>query len=63
MRVSCSSSRRLAALSPRLKSLYNLGGARNLFVRGDKELEFHDVVRIIDLARGAGWDRIGLMTQ
>lgn len=53
----------LAALSPRLKSLRALSAAPAIFVRGDRALEFHDVIGVIDLARGAGWDRIGLMTQ
>jgi len=53
----------LAALQPRLKSLCNLTSAAAIFVRGDRELEFHDVIDVIDMARGAGWERIGLMTQ
>ena len=53
----------LAALDLRLKSLYRAGAANYLFIRGDRGLEFSDVVRLIDLAKGAGWDRVGLMTQ
>jgi biopolymer transport protein TolR len=53
----------LAALEPRLRSLRNLASIGVIFVRGDRELEFHDVIGVIDMAKGAGWDRIGLMTQ
>ena len=53
----------IAALESRLKSLYRAGAANYIFVRGDRDLNFSDVVSVIDLARGAGWDRIGLMTQ
>ena len=53
----------LAALRSRLATLYRDSGTNHLFVRGDRELEFHNVAEVIDLARGAGWDRIGLMTR
>lgn len=53
----------IAALQPRLKSLRAMSAANAIFVRGDRELEFLDVINVIDMARGAGWERIGLMTQ
>jgi biopolymer transport protein ExbD len=34
-----------------------------LFVNGAGELDFADVATVIDIARGAGVDRIGLMTE
>ena len=33
-----------------------------LFVRGDADLEFRDVARVIDIARGAGIFRVALLT-
>jgi biopolymer transport protein ExbD len=33
-----------------------------VFIRGDKDLEFEPVARAIDIAKGAGIDKIGLMT-
>jgi biopolymer transport protein TolR len=51
------------ALAERLSALYRTGVNHNLFVRGARDLEYRRVVRVIDIARGAGWDRIGLMTQ
>jgi biopolymer transport protein ExbD len=52
-----------AALPERLAALYRTGINDHLFVRGARDLEYRDVVLVMDLARTAGWDRIGLMTQ
>jgi biopolymer transport protein ExbD len=35
---------------------------RPVFVRGDGGLEYQAVARVVDLARGAGIDRIGLLS-
>jgi biopolymer transport protein TolR len=50
-------------LRMRLTVLFKSRAAEVVFVRGDKGLEFHQVAEIIDLAKGAGVDRVGLMTQ
>jgi biopolymer transport protein TolR len=34
-----------------------------LFVNGARELEFEDVATVIDIAHGAGVQRIGVMTD
>ena len=51
----------LEDLGPRLAKLYQTRAERAAFVQGDASLEFQDVARVIDIARGAGADRIGLM--
>jgi biopolymer transport protein TolR len=51
----------LSALSGRLASLRGLADA--LFIRGDRGLNYEAVARVIDIAHGAGWERIGLMTR
>jgi biopolymer transport protein TolR len=33
-----------------------------VFVKGDPDLEFKDVAKAIDIAHGAGIDKVGLMT-
>ena len=48
-------------LADRLVSLR--GMTDHVFVRGDRELEYHIVAEVIDVARGAGWERVGLMTK
>ena len=52
-----------AALPERLAELYRRHINDHVFVRGDRNLDFQAVAQIIDLARGAGWDRVGLMTR
>ena len=53
----------LAALPARLASLRITASAGHFFVRGDRGLDYQEVAQVIDIARGAGWDRIGLMTR
>jgi biopolymer transport protein TolR len=53
----------LEQLQGRLSELFKRGVANHTFVRGDRGLEFREVVRVIDLARAAGWERIVLMTR
>jgi biopolymer transport protein ExbD len=33
-----------------------------IFVKGDPDLEFQIVARVIDIAKGVGIDKVGLMT-
>ena len=53
----------LAALSERLAGLFKRHINDHVFVRGDRSLDYQAVAQVIDVARGAGWERIGLMTQ
>ena len=39
------------------------GISDQVFVKGDRDLDFQAVAQIIDIALGAGWKRIGLMTR
>ena len=48
----------LSKLQARLKGLSGV-----VFVRGDRDLDFQQVAEVIDIARGAGLERIALMTQ
>ena len=50
-------------LHERLTVLYHKTGAAHFFVRGDRDLSYREVAEVIDIAKGAGWDRIGLMTR
>jgi biopolymer transport protein ExbD len=52
----------LAELEARLKALFGVRPDGVLFVDGAGELEFAEVATVIDIARGAGVDRIGLIT-
>ena len=47
----------------RLRVLLENRGDRTLFLQADSELAFRDVAEVIDIAKGAGADRIGLLTR
>lgn len=50
-------------LAERLADLYGRHINDHIFVLGDRGLDFQAVAQVIDTARGAGWERIGLMTH
>jgi biopolymer transport protein ExbD len=52
-----------AALAARLARIFRLTGDRPIFVRGHRDLEFRAVAQVIDTIRGAGFERIALMTN
>jgi biopolymer transport protein TolR len=49
-------------LGPRLEEIFKTRAERVVFVKGDPTLEFLGVIRVIDIAKGAGIDKIGLIT-
>jgi biopolymer transport protein TolR len=49
-------------LGDRLMDVFKTRAEKVVFVKGDPSLEFRDVARAIDIAKGAGIDKIGLMT-
>jgi biopolymer transport protein TolR len=49
-------------LGERLIEVFKTRAEKVVFVKGDPALEFRDVAKAIDIAKGAGIDRIGLMT-
>jgi biopolymer transport protein ExbD len=53
----------LAELEERLKRLFAVRPEGVLFVNGAGELDFADIAIVIDIARVAGVDRIGIMTE
>jgi len=53
----------LSALGPRLEQIYKTRSERVMFVRGDPGVDFGDVAAIIDIAKGAGVDQVGLITK
>jgi len=50
-------------LGSRLEDIFKTRSDRVMFVRGDPTLQFADVAEIIDIAKGAGMDKIGLVTK
>jgi biopolymer transport protein ExbD len=49
-------------LGDRLTEIFKTRAERVVFVKGDPSLEFSWVAKAIDIAHGAGIDKVGLMT-
>ncbi|MBY0504279.1 MAG: biopolymer transporter ExbD [Bryobacteraceae bacterium] len=52
-----------AQLGKRLEEVFKTRAERVVFVKGDPDLEFQYVARMIDIAKGAAIDKVGLMTK
>ncbi len=50
-------------LGSRLEEIFKTRSERVVFVKGGYTLPFAEVAQIIDIARGAGIDKIGLITK
>jgi biopolymer transport protein ExbD len=50
-------------LGTRLTEIFKTRNERTMFVQGDTDLLFNNVVDVIDIAKGAGVDKIGLITE
>jgi biopolymer transport protein TolR len=50
-------------LGSRLEDIFKTRNERVIFVKGDPTLPFSEVANIIDIAKGAGIDKIGLITE
>ncbi len=51
-----------ATMQSRLEEIFKTRAERVVFVKGDPDLEFREVAKAIDIAHGAGIDKVGLMT-
>ena len=50
-------------LEDNLRDIFKTRAERVMFVRGAPTLDFQDVARVIDIGKGAGVDKIGLLTE
>jgi biopolymer transport protein ExbD len=50
------------ALGPRMEQIFKERAEKVAFVKGDNDVLFMDVARAIDIMKGAGIDRVGLIT-
>lgn len=50
-------------LGTRLEDIFKTRSERVIFVKGDATLPFSEVANVIDIAKGAGIDKIGLITE
>jgi biopolymer transport protein ExbD len=49
-------------LGGRLQDIFKTRAERVVFIKGDPDLEYRWVAKAIDIAHGAGIDKVGLMT-
>jgi biopolymer transport protein ExbD len=50
-------------LGTELQEIFKTRNDRTIFVNADPDLLFNDVIELIDIAKGAGVDKVGLMTE
>jgi biopolymer transport protein ExbD len=50
-------------LGARLGDIFKTRNDKSMFVQGDTNLEFSKVIEIIDISKGSGVDKIGLITE
>lgn len=53
----------LRYLGDQLQDIFKTRNERTAFVNADPDLLYRDVVELIDVAKGAGVDKVGLMTE
>ncbi|MBI2149604.1 MAG: biopolymer transporter ExbD [Acidobacteria bacterium] len=53
----------LRYLGDRLQEIFKTRNERTMFVNADPDLLYKDVIEVIDVSKGAGVDKIGLMTE
>src|ERR1700687_6075738 len=49
-------------LGPRLEEIFKTRDERLIFVQGDPDLAVQDVAKVLQIAKGVGIDKVGLMT-
>ena len=53
----------LVELEQALRDIFKTRAERVMFVRGAPALDYQDVAKVIDIGKGAGVDKIGLLTE
>jgi biopolymer transport protein ExbD len=49
-------------LQTRLEDIFKTRAQKVVFVKGDKDVDYRYVAQAIDAAKGAGLDKVGIMT-
>ena len=53
----------LAALEGRLRNIYDQRNNKTMFIIGAGTLKYKDIVEVIDAAKGAGVEKVGIVTE
>ena len=52
----------LPELESRLRTIYEARKDKTMFIAGDESLRYKDIVEVIDAAKGAGVEKVGIVT-
>jgi biopolymer transport protein ExbD len=52
----------IVQLQTRLRNIYEQRSDKTMFLVGDGSLKYKDIVEVIDAAKGAGVDKVGIVT-
>ena len=52
----------MAELEGRLRSIYETRKVKTMFIAGAETLRYKDIIEVIDAARGAGVEKVGIVT-
>jgi biopolymer transport protein ExbD len=50
-------------LETRLRNIFEQRSDKTMFIVGDPSLQYKDIVQVIDAAKGAGVDKVGIVTE
>jgi biopolymer transport protein TolR len=53
----------LAMLEERLRTIFDQRKDKTMFIQADGSLRYKDIVDVIDAAKGAGVDKVGIITE
>jgi biopolymer transport protein ExbD len=54
---------RLDELESRLRSIFETRKDKTMFIAGDGSLRYGEIIAVIDAAKGAGIDKVGIVTE
>jgi len=52
-----------AELEGKLRDIFEARKEKTMFIMGDENLRYKDIVQVIDAAKGAGVDKVGIITM
>ena len=53
----------IALLEARLRNIYDQRTDKTMFIVGDGTLKYKDIIEVIDAAKGAGVEKVGIVTE
>jgi biopolymer transport protein ExbD len=53
----------MADLESRLRDIFEVRKVKTMFIVGDPSLRYGDIVEVIDAAKGAGVEKVGIVTE